>query len=136
MQFRLTCQQFVEVGVRLCKSHVDLVLFLEHVHDRLHTFFSTLAHPQEHNLEFFVIKRQKDDILRVLNPKKCRADDVQDKIVQLLRLPLELDIREYTKALSCCNSLELSDYVMEQARYREWRLFFAAYSGLTISSTP
>lgn len=80
------------------------------------TFFSTLAHPQEHNLEFFVIKRQKDDILRVLNPKKCRADDVQDKIVQLLRLPLELDIREYTKALSCCNSLELSDYVMEQAK--------------------
>ncbi|KAK8810731.1 hypothetical protein WA158_007306 [Blastocystis sp. Blastoise] len=80
-------------------------------------FFSTMPHPNaDRNLEFFAIKRQKDELLKHLNPKKLSSDEIHEKIVQLMRLPLDLDIREYTKALSCCYSLELSDYVMGEVR--------------------
>lgn len=49
---------------------------------------------------------------------KGKPEDMQSKVIEFLSLPCELDIRDYTKVIQSCNSLQLSNLVMSEVKRR------------------
>ena len=45
-------------------------------------------------------------------------DYVKAKVLELLALPYDLDIRDYTKVIQACPSMQLSNLVMQEVRHR------------------
>ena len=63
------------------------------------------------------LRNKKESLIHSITASKGTGD-VQSKVMEFLALPYELDIRDYTKVLQSCNSIQLSSFVVEEAERR------------------
>lgn len=64
------------------------------------------------------LRSKKDEILSGIMASKGNPEDMKAKVLELLSLPYDLDIRDYTKVIQACPSLQLSSLVMQEVRHR------------------
>ena len=64
------------------------------------------------------MRSRKDSLLNTIVSNKGKNEDIQPQVLELLSLPYELDIREYTRVIQSCNSLSLASVVMQEVRRR------------------
>ena len=75
---------------------------------------------KKHNARFnpSSLRSKKESLLSSIIAGKGKSEDLQAKVLELLSLPYELDIRDYTKVIQSCNSLQLSSLVMQEVKRR------------------
>lgn len=64
------------------------------------------------------LKKTKDDILKSMSLISKSGGDIEEQIHELLSLPYELDIRDYTKAIQSCRNIRHLSMLMNELRSR------------------
>ena len=64
------------------------------------------------------LKKTKDDILKAMSVISKSGGDIEEQIHELLSLPCELDIRDYTKAIQSCSNIHHLSMLMNELRNR------------------
>ena len=64
------------------------------------------------------LKKTKDDILKSMSLISKSGGDIEEQIHELLSLPCELDIRDYTKAIQSCSNIRHLSMLMNELRSR------------------
>ena len=64
------------------------------------------------------LRSKKESLLNSIIANKGKNTDVSSQVMELLSLPYELDIRDYTRVLQSCNTLPLSSLVMQEVKRR------------------
>ena len=79
-----------------------------------------MSQGKKHNARFnpSTLRNKKENLLNSIIYGKGKSEDIQAKVLELLSLPYELDIRDYTKVIQACNSLQLSSLVMQEVKHR------------------
>lgn len=64
------------------------------------------------------MRSKKESLLNGIIANKGKSNDVSSQVMELLSLPYELDIRDYTRVLQSCNTFSLSSLVMQEVKRR------------------
>ena len=64
------------------------------------------------------LRSKKESLLNGIIANKGKSNDVSSQVMELLSLPYELDIRDYTRVLQSCNTFSLSSLVMQEVTRR------------------
>ena len=64
------------------------------------------------------MRSKKESLLNGIIANKGKSSDVSSQVMELLSLPYELDIRDYTRVLQSCNTFSLSSLVMQEVKRR------------------
>lgn len=64
------------------------------------------------------LRSKKESLLNGIIANKGKSNDVSSQVMELLSLPYELDIRDYTRVLQSCNTFSLSSLVMQEVKRR------------------